>query len=329
MVAMDTTTTKPRSRVGLLAGLAEEQHGLLTAHNLHCAGVGSREISRWLDAGRLVTQAHGVYRVGGCPLTTEAAILAAVLVHGPDTWGSHFTAGWLWHVEGIGRPGRIDITRLADTSNERKAAKVHRTTHMPTHHQAHIGPIAVTSLPRTLFDLAGYLSPRALDRAIESALRTRSCTIAALYRVAEELGGRGRRGTVAMRAALEPRGRDYVPTESELDLLGRAVVAPIAGIDWQVELSDHQGYIRRVDGLHRAAGLVIEWDGAAFHDGYAQRQLDEMGDARLRAMGLEVVRYRWADVTQHPVVVRHEVSKLVAERTQTPELGTDHGRPCP
>ncbi|MEZ5138608.1 MAG: hypothetical protein R2711_07510 [Acidimicrobiales bacterium] len=27
-------------------------------------------------------------------------------------------------------------------------------------------------------------------------------------------------------------------------------------------MSDERGYIRRVDGLHRAGRLVIEWDGA-------------------------------------------------------------------
>ena len=146
---------------------------------------------------------------------------------------------------------------------------------------------------------------------MEAAIRTPACTIGALHRVVEDLGGRGRPGTAAMRAVLLDRGRTYVPTESELDLLGRAVVAPIEGIEWQVELSDERGYIRRVDGLHRAAGLVIEWDGAEFHDRPDQRRLDAEGDERLRRLGLEVVRFRWADVTLRPA----EVRRSVAERT--------------
>jgi very-short-patch-repair endonuclease len=96
------------------------------------------------------------------------------------------------------------------------------------------------------------------------------------------------------------------------------VVASISGIDWQVEVSDERGYIRRVDGMHRGSGLVIEWDRAAFHDGDAQRALDEDGDRRLGLLGLRVVRYRWADVTSDAARVRHEVRQLVAERR--PEL---------
>jgi very-short-patch-repair endonuclease len=115
-----------------------------------------------------------------------------------------------------------------------------------------------------------------------------------------------------MRAVLSERGRGYVPTESELDLLGRAVVAPVGGFEWQVQMSDERGYIRRVDGLHRRGRLVIELDGAEFHDTAHQRRLDAEGDARLRALGLDVVRFRWADVTLRPAVVRRAVADLTA-----------------
>jgi hypothetical protein len=110
-----------------------------------------------------------------------------------------------------------------------------------------------------------------------------------------------------MRAVLVERGLDYVPTESELDLLGRAVLAPIEGFEWQVSLSDERGYIRRVDGLHRLGRLVIEWDGAAFHDLADQRRLDDEGDARLRSLGLEVLRFRWPEVARRPAEVRSAV----------------------
>jgi hypothetical protein len=110
-----------------------------------------------------------------------------------------------------------------------------------------------------------------------------------------------------------------VPTESELDALGRAVVASVSGLEWQVELSDERGYIRRVDGLHRTARLVIEWDGAEHHDRPQQRALDAEGDARLRRLGLDVVRYRWGDVTGTPDRVLAEVAGRVARATRAAE----------
>lgn len=297
-----------------VARRAERQFGLVTSADLASCGVAPRQITRWLDAGRLVSHARGVFRIAGSPLTTDVRILAAVLVHGPDTWASHRTAAWLWQIEGFGRPGRVELVRPASTSNERSSALVHRSTLLLPHHRAKVGPIPVTSLSRTLFDLASQVGPKPLGRAIESGLRTSSCSIGSLYRVAEELGGRGRPGTVAMREALAERGRDYIPTESELDVLGRAVVSTIPGIEWQVPLSDGRGYIRRVDGLHRRASVVIEWDGAAYHDTPEQRALDAAGDARLHACGYRVLRYDWDAVTLTPAEVRAEVARLVAAR---------------
>lgn len=302
----------PASPMGRLAARAEQQLGLLTSRDLADAGIGPRQITRWIEVGRLVPAARGVFRIGGCPPSTEARVLASILVHGTGTWASHRTAAWLWGLEGFGRPGLIEVTRLAETSNQRSSAAVHRSTRLPDHHQARVGAVPVTSLSRTLFDLAGQLGPKPLGRAIEAGLRTRSCTIGSLFRVTEELGGRGRRGTVAMRAALEARGRSYVPTESELDVLGRAVLASIRGIEWQVPMSDARGYIRRVDRLHPAAGLVIEWDGAEYHGSPEQQELDAAGDERLRALGLHVVRFTWGDVTLRPGDVRTEVGSAVA-----------------
>ena len=301
-------------RIPLLAARAERRHGLLTVDDLTAAGIGEREIRRWVARGRIEVEARGVFRIGGCPATTEATILAAVLVHDRATWASHLTAAWLFELPGFGRPGRVEVTRTRGTSSRRSAALVHRTTAVPDHHVTVVRSIPVTTLARTVFDLAPRLGERRLDRAVEAAIRTPRCTVGAIYRVLEDLGGKGRPGTAAMRAVLAERGLAYVPTESELDLLGRAVVAPISGIEWQVPMSDERGYIRRVDGLHRTGRLVIEWDGAEFHDRPDQRRLDVEGDARLRRMGLEVVRFRWADVTQRPAAVRRTVLDLLPSR---------------
>lgn len=291
-----------------LSSKAESRHGLLTTADLRQAGVDEQRLQAWVDAGRLHRVGHGVLRVAGSPPTVESEILAGVLVHGPGTWASHLTAAWLWSLPGFGRPGRIEVLREQTRSNERTAARVHRSTKLPDHHVTVRRSIPVTSLPRTLFDLGGCIGWSAYDRALEAALRTTHCTIGSLHRILAELGRRGRRGTAMMRRFLEQRGHDYVPTESELDLLGRAVVEPIGGFDWQVSMSDRQGYIRRVDGLHRASGLVIEWDGAEFHDRPQQAELDRAGDLRLRASGHEVERFRWADVTEHPAKVRAAIS---------------------
>jgi hypothetical protein len=294
-----------------LLGAAAGRHGLVTRTELLASGLSSSRVERWARDGRLERLANGVYRLGGVPPTLEGTILAGVLVAGRDTLASHRTAAWLWGLPGFGRPGRIELSRPAGRSNQRSELVIHRTTRVDAHHRSVVRSIPVTSLPRTVFDLAAQVGALLLDRAVEAALRTPHCTVGALFRVLEELGGRGRPGTAAIRRILHERGRSYVPTESELDVIGRTVVRSIEGIEWQVPISDERGYIRRVDGFHRRAGLVIEWDGAAFHGAPQQRALDDEGDRRLRSIGLEVVRFGWHDVTARAEAVRGEVRRRV------------------
>jgi hypothetical protein len=306
---MITTSRGDPDVAASLLEAAAARHGILCRSELHAIGWTDARIARYRQGGSLVRLAPGVYRVGGAPATTESEVLGAVLVHGAYTIASHRTAAWLWGLPGFGRPGRIELMRRSATNNHRAGVIIHRTKNLASHHHAVVRGVPVTSLPRTLFDLAGSVAPAHVERAVEAALRMPHCTIGALHRILAELGRRGREGTTTMRSILADRDHAYAATESELDLIGRAVVAPIAGIEWQVEMADDRGYIRRVDGLHRVGRLVIEWDGAAFHDTPRQRQLDDAGDARLRALGLDVVRFGWHDVTAAPEAVRAEVAR--------------------
>ena len=288
----------------------EREHGVVARDDLLAAGLSPRELARWAEDGRLVSMARGVYRVGGAPPTFEAEVLAAIKVHPGDSWASHHTASRLASLGLYGPDPRIELTRPDDLSAQRTAARVHRSTLLPAHHLTTRRGIPMTTPARTLFDLARTTGPVRLRRATTVALRDGKCTITGLYRVLYDLGGRGRPGTRRMRTVLDEKGHDYIPTESELDELGRALLAGI-GIEWQVELSDRRGYIRRVDGLHRPSGLVIEFDGAAFHDPPEQAALDEDGDARLRAGGHRVERLRWGQVTREGDATRAKVLRLI------------------
>lgn len=308
---------------GVLAGMADlasllesarSRHGLIRTDELVAAGASPRTVARWVASGRFESVGHGVLRAGGAPPTFEGTVLAAVLVFDDETWASHRTAAALWGIPGFPADGRVELLRRIRLSNQRSAAVVHRSRRILPHHVTVRRSVPVTSLPRTLFDLAARTPSKRLDRAVEAALRTRWCTVASLHRVLYDLGGRGRPGTARMREVLDARGVGYVPTESELDLVGRALLSGVDDIEWQVEMSDEQGYIRRVDGLHRPSGLVIEWDGAAFHSSPSQRALDRDGDRRLAAIGCPVARYGWHDVTRDGDRVLAEVLDATAER---------------
>lgn len=275
---------------------AAARHGIVTVDDLTGAGISPAQVDRWIASGRLRLLGRGTYRVGGAPATYEGEILAAILVLPVETWASHRCAAWLWELPGFEARQLIELTRTVRLSVRRHGVRMHRSTLVPAHHVTVRRGIPTTTISRTIFDLARTVPSAHLERVIEAALRGPSCSITSLYRVFHDLGGRGRPGSARMRECLEWRGERYVPTESELDLVGRAVLREVVELEHQVEVSDERGYIRRVDALHRASGLVVEWDGDAFHSTPQQRRLDREQDARLRALGLEVVRFGWTDV---------------------------------
>lgn len=293
-----------------LTRTAEDRFGVVTRQELLGAGLADRTIDDWARRGRLVPMARSVFRIGGVPPSFAAEVWAAVLVFGEHTWASHLTLARLLGVPVWGRERRIEVTRPVELSAQRSIACVHRSTWLPPHHLTTWHGLPVTTASRMAFDLARTLGPKALERVIDHLLRHGLATMTSLYCVLYELGGRGRPGTRRMRQVLEALGRDHVPPESGLEAVGMALLADL-GFAWQVPISDEQGYIRRVDGLHRDAALVVELDGP-HHLREPQLSHDRHADRRLRALGLEVVRLDWDDVTGRGEATRAEVVARLA-----------------
>lgn len=292
-----------------VAQAAERTRGVTTYDAMRATGLTDRQIRRCVAEGRLVDSGYGVFRVGGVPPSFEADVLAALLEFPGEAWASHHTAGRLQDLRVWARDQRIELTRPTVLSATRSGARVHRSTRILDHHVTVVRGVPCTTASRTLFDLARTTGEARLRRGIDRGLNLGICTMGSLYQVHYELGGRGRPGTRRMRAVLADLGRDHVPPESELEVVGMALLDGL-GFEWQVEISDERGYIRRVDGLNRAASLVLELDGRQ-HRREPQLSLDRSGDRRLRALGLEVVRLDWDDVTAHGEATRDRIVDLV------------------
>lgn len=291
---------------------AEATHAVVTRTELVTAGLSPDQIDRWRTLGRLVDLAPGAYRMGGSPPTFEARVIAAIASFDDGAWASHITADRLWDLAVANREDVIHLTRPTALSAQRTGLHIHRSTLLPAHHLTTVRGIPVTSPARTIFDLARTIGPHRLDRAIERATQRRLCTVAAVYQVLYDLGGRGRPGTRRLRGVLEGWDASEPATESELDVVGRALLGRIPGIVWQVPLSDDRGYIRRVDGLLPAVSLVIEFDGAAFHSSPTARAHDDENDRRLVRLGYQVRRFTWSDLTRRADITLAEMERLAA-----------------
>lgn len=304
----------PSHPLGMIRGMetwtdltrtAEHRFGVVTRDELLAAGLADRTIDAWSATGRLVPLARGVYRLAGVPPSFAAEVMAAILVFPGDTWAARHSAARLLGSPMQSGERRIELVRPVELSAQRSIARVYRSTCLPPHHLTTVDGIPLTTASRTAFDLARTTGAVRLGRFVDWAIVEGLATMGSLYRVLYDLGGRGRPGTRRMREVLDARGLDHVPPASELEAVGMALLDGL-GFTWQVELSDERGYIRRVDGCHRPGRLVVELDGK-YHDGEAQRALDRAGDRRIEAMGYDVERLRWVDVTRDGEATRARI----------------------
>jgi len=269
-----------------IAALARRQQGVVTTRQLAAAGVGPNGIAYRVANGRLARLHRGVYRVG--PITAPYAVeMAAVLATGGAL--SHDTAAALW---GIRPPhdGEPHVTVHGRDARARKGLRVHRCASLDA--AVHLG-LPLTTVPRTLHDLAPVLTAGELERAVEEAL------IRGLAR-REDLATR----PALRRAAIEEPQITRSEAERRLRTLVRAARLPRAVTNVKVA-----GW--EVDAFWPAYKLVVEVDGFAYHGNRAAFERDRRKDAALVAAGYRVVRITWRQLVDEPHVVVALLARLL------------------
>ena len=97
--------------------------------------------------------------------------MAAALACGPGALISHQSAAVLWGLLSSSR-ATVDVTVPTGSRGRRSGLIVHRTRRLAPEDRAVVDGIPVTSVARTLGDLA-EAAPRRLARAVEEAERLR------------------------------------------------------------------------------------------------------------------------------------------------------------
>src|SRR5262249_28816672 len=149
--------------------------------------------------------------------------------------------------------------------------------------------IPVTTLARTLFDLAGDESEKGLEGAIREAEYLHRFRIEHLRELLDRYPGK--RGNSTVRACLRrrscgPRGRTREDLEDRFAALIADSNLPRPKLNALLELG---GMTIEADCLWRAQRLVVELDGRA-HRTRAAFESDRERDRRLQVHGWRVVR---------------------------------------
>jgi very-short-patch-repair endonuclease len=293
-----------------LAALAGRQHGVVGRDQLLALGLGDGAIKARLQLGQLHSIHRGVYSVGHGRLTVRSKWLAAVLASGDGAVLSHGSAAALW---GLMRPrwSPVDITSSHGRPG-RDGIVLHRSP-LQDDERAVEARIPVTSVARTLLDLAGVLDGDSLQRAFEEADRLKLLQLPELERICARAGKR--KGLPALRG-LAAAAREPVTTRSPLEdrfaEFCRKHLADLPAPLANVSILGHEA-----DAYWPSHRLIVELDGFAYHRHRAAFESDRARDAAMQAAGYRVIRltHRQLESEAHRITI--QLRKLLgADRRQ-------------
>jgi predicted transcriptional regulator of viral defense system len=277
-----------------IAALAARHATNVTHAQLRSLGVRPSTIAAALTRGRLHSVHHGVYSLVPAAVRPPlAAEHAALLACGPRAVLSHETAAHLHGLRLLGVPSEVHLSVVATTRGRaRPHLCVHRTSTLPRAERMRVARLPVTSVARTVLDLAAGQSDGFVEQLVDQALRRTSRA-----KLAEALLRHpGRPGTPAVRWALAPDRPSSdtwsVPERNLLALVRRAgVPLPEANV----------GVGRYVpDLLWREYSVIVEYDSRDHHSSEGARVADAKRHNDLLSWGFDVLHVTWEQLSHHP-----------------------------
>jgi len=307
----DAQLVSPPDRA--VAELATRQHGVVSRAQLCAIGLTREAIQVRIRNGRLHRVHRGVYAVGHPRLHLRGRWWAAVLACG-DAVLSHRSAAAAWDL--LPAPARVEVTTLRRSAST-PAITVHRSRTLDVADRTlQDDGLPLTTVTRTLVDLADVVSAHRLERVLHRAEQLRLLDAKELTKRIDELPGR--RAKDLERALTTLAAAEPSITRSELE---ERFLSLIATYDLPRPKTNHRIGHHEVDALWPAQRVVAELDGAQTHLTPRAFEHDRRRDAALQVQGYAVVRFTWRQVTQEPISVAATLSALLTGRTHPPGSG--------
>jgi hypothetical protein len=297
----------------LLAELADRQEGVVALWQIGAAGLSARAAQDRARAGRLHRLFPGVYAVGHARVSADGRRIGAVLACGEgavlarrsaaSAWGLLNGDGKLYDVVSPGRSGG----RLGDAQK----IDLRRTRRLGADDVTVLRGIPITTVARTLLDLAGSGRTRMLQRAVHEAEVLELLDVAEIEATIER--NPGRRGTRALKAAVgvsapDPNNARFAMAFLEL-CVAHGLPSPQLGV--HVDGGDR---LYEVDALFAAERLIVELDGGAVHQTRRNFQTDRRRDSVLAARDFQTLRYTWDRMRAEPAAIAAELRRVLALR---------------
>jgi very-short-patch-repair endonuclease len=264
-----------------------------------------RTIERRLAEGRLHLVHREVFAVGYPHIGEAGRRWAAVLAYGEGTLLSHRSAAALWGLARR-RSGIIDVTAAVGRQgvDRRTGIFIHRGRLHPEDRAVRAG-IPVTTVARTLFDMAEFVGLKHLESAWEEADRLGLLELREVERVCER--GYGRRALRPIRRLLvEARAATITrsPLEDDFAAFCRDHGLPAPSFNTTV-----LGF--EVDALWPRQRLAAELDSWEFHSHRAAFERDRARDMALQVAGYRTIRVTHRRLHREANVLASEIDRLL------------------
>jgi hypothetical protein len=293
---------------GELRTMAEDRYGLVDRRTVLWAGLSDHYISTQLELRRWKQPHPGVYYLNATPLNWRGHVMAAVLAGGDDALASHRTAGVLWGLEGFWTRA-IEITVPFSDEPVPERSIVHRTRRiLPA---AEVEGIPVTSVERTLLDLAASLPAPILEKAVMSGLRKDVTSAPSLAETLVEQGGRGVKGTRRLRQVLQLVDDGLTGSVAEVEAAQIIRDLPIPRPVRQHRVRLPNGSNAYPDFSWPKHMKIVEVDGYGAHGTPEQLREDLLRQNLLMDLGWEIRRFSVDRIRSEPLLVREEILAFV------------------
>ncbi len=274
-----------------------------------------RQVRYRVKQGRWHRLMPGVFRLAGAPPSWEGELLAAALWAGSTAVVSHRSAARLHGFSVFAKTKALELTSTTPRRSSR--VKVHEVKSFSFHDRvsSRCQHFTVTTVARTLLDLAPLCDERELATCLDEALSRKQVTLEELERV---LGrAKGRRGVRLLRAVVASRSGANGPTESDLERVALSVIEesrlPKPTVQRRVALGRRRA---RLDCSYPAQGVVVECDGYAFHSDVRAFERDRQRINALTARGVVVLRWTWAALHERPQELTDELRAVLLSRSR-------------
>ncbi len=281
-----------------IARIAARQDNVITLGQLLAAGLGPDAVAYRVKA-RIMQRLHrGVFLLGAAPPTRMARARAAVMACGDGAVLSHRSAAELFALL-VESDREVDVTVVGRNPGVHSGVRLHRPRALARADLTNVRGVAVTSIARTICDMAATEPAKHVEHAYQEALYRRIVTERHMAAVLKREPSR--RGASVIRALLEDPGMTRSEKERALLKLLRQAQLPKPLTNVRLH-----GYL--VDAYWPDHGLVLEFDGWQAHGHRSAFEKDRKRDQVLLANGLRVIRVTDRQLKYEPVAVAARIA---------------------